>query len=83
MATQMDKLGTYLGDNIFGRQEILNGEKKIDKTKRQINELANSIIMQMLELAQETNSLALERAERKYRAELAAVDIKVRHHSRS
>lgn len=79
----MDKLGTYLGDNIFGRQEILNGEKKIDKTKRQINELANSIIMQMLELAQETNSLALERAERKYRAELAAVDIKVRHHSRS
>lgn len=55
----------------------------MDVIKRKINDLANDIIMQMAEIAREANSLALERAERKYRAELAAVDIQVRQHPRN
>lgn len=34
----MDKLGVYLGDNIFGRTEVINGEKMIERKKRKLED---------------------------------------------
>jgi hypothetical protein len=50
LANILDRLETYLAGNVFGRKEIINGERKMERKKRNMQGLAHTVGLQILEL---------------------------------